>query len=712
MGSVRHAEVRDYILKELTSLGLAPEVQKATSINTRMGTPYPAATVHNILARLPGRANTRAVMIAGHYDSVPTGPGANDDGSAVAAMLETARALKAAPPLLNDVVLLFTDGEEPGLLGARAFVDDHVWVKDVGLVVNLEARGNGGPSVMFETSDQNGWLIDQYAGAAVHPVASSLTYDLYKLLPSDTDFTVFRQAGLPGLNFAYIGGSVHYHTWADSLSTVGEATLQHQGANALAMARHFGELNLEDRRQPDAVYFSILGLHTFHYPGQAVIPLTLAAVLAFAGLLFFGIKKKALSFGGVLLGFLLWLVVAAVAALIAAATWSLVVTLHGQYLAIPFGDTYNSKLYMLALVFLTVALCSALYVLLSRRISMLNLGGGGLLCWLLLTVATSIFLPGVSYLFMWPLVFGLVGLGVLIFTEDPGRITGSRVALLVLCALPPVILLVPDFYQILVALTVSSPAAVMALVALLLALLSPLLRLILKPYKWALPSAALAAAAVLLVAGSLTSGSSADSPQPDHVFYAANADAGTSTWASTDARPDEWTSQFFTGDVQRGPVADFAPLVRGNFLKAGAPPIQAPPPSLDVVEKKNEGDLWTYRTRISSPRKAEVLLVSIEGASEIVSASVNGKQVSPARNAPQGGPDSQWSIIYYAPDEKGIELNFQAKASQPLKLIVMDRSYGLPELGGNPVKPRPGYLMPAPFTFSDSTLITKSFSLQ
>ncbi|HKG21208.1 MAG TPA: M20/M25/M40 family metallo-hydrolase [Blastocatellia bacterium] len=712
MGSIRHAEVRDYILKELTSLGLAPEVQKATSINTRMGSPYPAATVHNIIVRLPGRASTRAVIIAGHYDSVPTGPGANDDGSAVASMLETARALKAAPPLLNDVVLLFTDGEEPGLLGATAFVDDPARVKDIGLVVNLEARGNSGPSVMFETSDQNGWLIDQYAGAAVHPVASSLTYDIYKLLPSDTDFTVFRRAGLPGLNFAYIGGSIHYHTWADSLSTVGEATLQHQGANALAMARHFGELNLEDRRERDAVYFSLLGLHTFHYPGQAIIPLTLATVLAFGGLLFSGIKKKSLSFGGVLLGFLLWSLVAAAASLIAVATWSLIVTLHTQYMASPFGDTYNSKFYMLALVALTIALCSGLYVFLSRKVSMLNLSMGGLLCWLFLTVATAIYLPGVSYLFTWPLLFGLVGLGLLIFAKDPDRISGSRVVWLVLCAIPPVLLLVPDFYQILVALTISSPAAVMALVASLLALLTPLLSLILRPYKWVLPSAALAASAALLVAGGLTSGSSDGSPQPDHVFYAANADTGISTWASTDARPDEWTSQFFSGDLQRGPVADCAPLVRGNFLKANAPPIPAPAPRLDVLEKKSEGDLWTYRTRIISPRKAEVIMVSVEGASEIVSASVNGKQVSPARAAPQGGPDSQWSIIYYAPDEKGIELDFQVRASRPPRLVVMDRSYGLPDTGGNPVKPRPGYLMPAPFTFSDSTLVTKSFSLQ
>lgn len=712
MGTLRHSEVRDYIVKELTGLGLTPQVQKATAVTTRLGSPYPAATVHNILARLPGSESTKAVMIASHYDSVPTGPGANDDGCAVAAMLETARALKSGPGLLNDVIFLFTDGEEPGLLGAQAFVDEHPWVKDVGLVLNLEARGSQGPSIMFETSDQNGWLIDQYAGAATHPIASSLTYDLYKLLPSDTDFTIFRKAGLPGLNFAYIGKSIHYHTAADNLLTVDEATLHHHGANALALARHFGGVSLEDRRREDAVYFNLLGSFIVRYPAWAAIPLTLAISLAFAAVLIFGMMRKRLMFGAVSASFFFWLLASAAAALAASIIWGITVSIHSQYLAIPFGDTYNSAFYMLALVALVVALGSALFNLAGRWISLLDLAMGALLCWLMLMVLTSLYLPGVSYLFTWPLVFGLVCVATLVFAKEPDQLSGSQVALLLICAAPSVLLVVPNVYQILLALTISSSEAVMVLVMLLLALFAPLLSLMLRPYKWLLPSAAFAACLVLLVAGSLTSGAGETSPQPNHIFYASNADAGTSAWASTDERPDEWTSQFLSGEVQRGPLTEYAPMVRGDFLKAEAPAISVEAPKMEVLEKKNDGGLWTLKARISSPRRAEVISVSLEGVSEVVSASVNGKGIDASADPFREGPDSRWSLIFYAPDDAGLELYLQARATQPIKLVVMDRSYGLPEAGGNPIRPRPGHLMPAPFAFSDSTLVTKSFTIQ
>src|SRR5258706_7442827 len=119
-------------------------------------------------------------------------------------MLETLRALKSSPTLSNDVIALFSDGEEIGSLGAKAFVYQHPWAKDVGVVLNFEARGSSGPAIMFETSDKNGWLIKEVAKAAPRPAAHSLAPAIYQLLPNRTDFTVFKEAGFAGLNFAYI----------------------------------------------------------------------------------------------------------------------------------------------------------------------------------------------------------------------------------------------------------------------------------------------------------------------------------------------------------------------------------------------------------------------------------------------------------------------------------------------------------------------------
>ena len=196
MGSPENAEVREYIFGELASLGLDPQVQTATVVDEQHGSPYDAATAYNVLARIEGTGagEAEAVMLAAHYDSVPTGPGANDDGAGVAALLETARALSAGPRPRNDVIFLFTDGEEPGFLGAEAFVKEHPWADDISVVLNFEARGNSGPSMMFETSAENGRLVEEFARAAPRPVASSATYEVYKRTPSGDDPIEFRKA--------------------------------------------------------------------------------------------------------------------------------------------------------------------------------------------------------------------------------------------------------------------------------------------------------------------------------------------------------------------------------------------------------------------------------------------------------------------------------------------------------------------------------------
>jgi Zn-dependent M28 family amino/carboxypeptidase len=172
-GTPAAARVRDYLCNQLHALGLEPVVQKTTITSFTQ-----AAVVENVTATIKGSANTKAVLMAGHYDTVFLAPGANDDGYALAAILETVRALKAHPPLKNDLIMLFTDGEEMGMLGAKAFVRQSPMADEVGFAMNFEARGSGGPSMMFETNDQNGWVVREFDQAVPKKFATSLTYAL------------------------------------------------------------------------------------------------------------------------------------------------------------------------------------------------------------------------------------------------------------------------------------------------------------------------------------------------------------------------------------------------------------------------------------------------------------------------------------------------------------------------------------------------------
>ena len=260
VGSDANSNVRKYLLEQLSSLGFNPQVFDGTGVSDRSRVVI--ARTHDVVGRLPGAANSAAIMLVAHYDSVFTGPGAADDGASVAAILETVRALRSGPALKNDLMVLFTDGEEPGLLGADAFASEHPWTKDVGLLLNFEARGNRGPSLIFETSPGNSTLIHNAARFAPYPVGSSLFYSLYKLLPNDTDFTVFRRHKLPGLNFAFGENFEAYHTRLDSPENLSLASLQHQGSYALGLTAHFGQIDLKHLKAAgDDVFFDWLQQH-------------------------------------------------------------------------------------------------------------------------------------------------------------------------------------------------------------------------------------------------------------------------------------------------------------------------------------------------------------------------------------------------------------------------------------------------------------------
>src|SRR5207245_1604029 len=151
-GSPAGARVRQRVVAELERLGYQPRTQEAFAC----GAVGICARVTNVIARLDGQRAGKGVLLSVHYDSVPAGPGASDDGAGVSAALEIARALKAGPPPERPVLLLLNEGEEDDLLGAEAFVAGDPAAKEVGAVVKLEARGTTGARWRGPTSRRHG----------------------------------------------------------------------------------------------------------------------------------------------------------------------------------------------------------------------------------------------------------------------------------------------------------------------------------------------------------------------------------------------------------------------------------------------------------------------------------------------------------------------------------------------------------------------------
>lgn len=142
---------------------------------------------YHVLVDAPNTEET--IIFVSHTDSVKEGPGAFDDTVAVAAMLEGLRKMQNVTPK-RDLLFLFTDGEEQALLGAALFVKDYPQYKEkTSLVINLEARGNSGALLMFETSRDNLGIINSLKKAVSKPVSFSIANDVYRMMQNDTDLT-------------------------------------------------------------------------------------------------------------------------------------------------------------------------------------------------------------------------------------------------------------------------------------------------------------------------------------------------------------------------------------------------------------------------------------------------------------------------------------------------------------------------------------------
>ncbi|MFN7774826.1 M28 family peptidase, partial [Flavobacterium sp.] len=296
VGSDDHPRIQKYLQQELKALGLEPQIQRGFTL-TEKGTLVEAT---NIMARIKGQKSTKALLLLSHYDSAPHSKshGASDDASGVATLLESVRALLYnKTPLQNDLILLFTDAEELGLNGAALFVTQHAWAKDVGLVINFEARGTSGPSMMLmETTQGNRAMVEAFAAAQTpYPVSNSLMYSIYKMLPNDTDLTVFREAGkIQGYNFAFIDSHYNYHTAQDHYANLSPYSLAHQGSYIMALSTHFTQRDLRNLEHPEEeVYFSI-PFGFVHYPFTWNWPLLLLTGVLLFTFPFFGLGKHVL----------------------------------------------------------------------------------------------------------------------------------------------------------------------------------------------------------------------------------------------------------------------------------------------------------------------------------------------------------------------------------------------------------------------------------
>lgn len=718
-GSAANDAVRTYLVSTLRGLGLDAQVQDTI---TEQGGQLSGAAggvamarVRNVIATIPGTASTGRVFLVAHYDSVQTGPGANDDLAGVATILETVRALTSSGQRLrNDLVVVLTDGEEACLCGAEAFVKQHPLAQQGGVALNLEARGTSGPAITFETSPDDEKLIGVLARAP-KPVGSSFAVEVYRLLPNDTDFTPFRDAGFRGLNTAYIDGAAHYHAPTDTASRMDRDSLEHHGENALVLAREFGGRDLAGlEARSDATYFPTPG-GLAHYPGWLVWPIAVLALLAVLRLGSRARKRGLVTRGRLWGGFLLGLIPLLGAPVLVQSLWQVMTIIRPAYTDLPI-DPYRPLWFRLGALAATAFVVFVWYAMLRRRMTPAALTVGGLGWLAVLGLLLAWFAPGGSYLFALPaLAGGLMGLLAIALRGGWGSalalIIGGAVAVVVLA--PMVLLFFPALGMVLAA------SSALLAVALGLALL-PLVDLVhpeaggqrgmvaLRARRLGLLPSLLALLAIVgcAAAGLYTDRFDAAHPEPTHLMYALDTDTGQAQWLSDESKPRPWTAQFVAGS--KHPITGTLPAFGDEELLSG-PAIAADDlaaPQLTVVSDTREGSGRVLRLRLRSERPVRLTALHVGADATVTAASVGGRAIPTDQTAGSGWG---FGFVFFAAPPDGVDVVLRLAGAGKVRLRAMDGSDGLAGLPG--LRPRPADVGAVGSHTSELVAVAKTYTL-
>jgi len=678
LASAADARVREQIVQHLNALGVPTELQEGWACDVSLA----CGRVVNIIGRIQGtEPESESVLLAAHYDSVPAGPGAGDDGVGVASVLEIARILKQQPARRHPIILLIDEGEEAGLLGARLFVSEHPDAHRVKAAVNLDARGDSGPSLMFETGPATNWVIRMFADAAARPMSNSLYYFIYKLLPNDTDFTVFKAAGYEGTNFALVGNVERYHTPQDRFENLDLASLQHQGENALAMVQALAAADLSAHPASSAVFFDVFSRTLWHWPVSWSLWLTLPLMAALAYALWTVKRQRAVSVQSIAYG-LAALLLAWAGAVV---TCAVLLTLTRAANAVPPAVAYSwapfPAFMHAAAVGLALLVPGWALKLFPQRTNPWGLWLASVKVQALLALLCAVRFPELSYVFISPSLAGLLGaiagLRANASPQSPTAVPLLTAALPVLGAaftyLPILLLLYPglgaDAWPVITALT---GLAVLGL-APLLAQSSAQSR---RTFVWGSALAVILGCGITLVLPAY----STRMPQRTLLWYLLDGDSGQSAWL---LQPDSKSlpPQFTLRAVKQPQQATLPEGIIAGPVIARAPHLNYAAPELQVLSVEHQGSSVLYRVHVHSARNANEVELVVAGDRAIAATlDLEAEHRVPAHfwRASDG---SRWLQLIGVP-EQGLDLTLEAPGEADLNLTLLDRSYGVPPGSG------------------------------
>ena len=709
LGSAGHDNVRKFLISELQKLGLEAHIQEGFSLNPESKTLNKPI---NIVARIKGAEDGKALLLLSHYDSalVPSF-GAADAGSGLVTILESVRAyLASRKQPKNDIIILFSDAEEIGLDGAKLFVNEHPWAKNVGLVLNFEARGSSGPSNMIlETNQGNSKLVEEFIKANPDfPVASSLMYSVYKMLPNDTDSTIFREDGdIDSFFFAFIDSHYNYHTANDTMYHLDWNSLAHQGSYLLPLLNYFADADLANlKSKTDDVYFNFPLLKMVSYPFSWILPMLIFATLLFLFLIFYGLYRRKLNGKTMALGFVPFLLSLVLCGVVGFFGWKLILILYPQYAEIQQGFTYNGHWYIAFFVFLSLAITLAFYKKFTKIGNVPSFYVAPLLFWLLINVAVFIILKGAAF-FIIPVFFGLLSFFVMLRQERPNLLAMSLLCVPAIFIFSPLIQFFP------VGLGLKMLVISCAFIVLLFTLLWPVFGY----YKWKgiLSIVSFIFAIVFFVTAHSKSDFSEERRKPNSLIYYKDADNNKAYWLTYDKEIDEWTKEYL-GENPKDAAKVIGDASYNKYGRKFSYAADAPNKNIADFEVTVDKDTLIDNLRnvtftIFPTRKVNKIdLYSVENT-DFKSLEFNGQKTAVSKDKNYRGTKNTALINYYVSGNDSLKVKFSIEKGVPVSFKVMEYSFNLMSDPQFSIAKRPDYTMPKPFVITDAVAVKRIFSI-
>ncbi len=706
VGSEAHSDVEIYLQKELRDLGLVPEIQEGTTLSDWGN----LVKSRNIIAKIKGTNNSKALMLLSHYDSAPHSysHGAADNATGVATILEGVRAyLHNKTTHKNDIIILFSDAEELGLNGAALFATDNNWAKEVGLVLNFEARGTAGPSYMLmEVNDGNAAMIKEFAAAKTrYPASNSLMYSIYKMLPNDTDLTVFReQAKIPGFNFAFIDDHFNYHTAQDDSKHLSHNSVAHQGSYLMPLMSHFGNADLKAQNSADDdVYFNT-PFYFFHYSFSWNYILIAITTVIFLFLLFIGLGKRVLAASEIGKGFVILMATLLTVGLSSFLLWKFILVIYPEYTEILQGFTYNGHSYIVAFIALSIAIAFLFYGHAKSETTIINYSVAPITLWILISLGLAIFLPGAGF-FIIPVLFALIMFGFFVIAQR------SSLAINLIAAVPALFILAPFIvlFPIGLGLKVLFGAAILAL--LVFSLLLPLLGTF--THKWIWSAALFIVAFGALMHAHLNSNFGDSTAKPNSLLYVYNVETDKAVWASYDKILDDWTKIYITDTVPNARYLSEFPLFskyNSEILYTSQALVRnIPEPTVTFEKDSIVGNNRFLKIRITPNRRVNRIDIFANETIEFRNFKANNASALGQTGAVYARKGKK-IISYYVVDNDPLVLDFTVNKDVVLDMSMMESSF---DLLTNPLfgmRKRRTWMMPKPFILTDAVVQIKKIN--